>query len=796
MAWQQCPIALSELSTTEKLSPRGTSAAFLRWPTERHERKSKLMSHSSHTLPPPATTRPSRAAWSWIAFSAINAVILAVFFWPAIRGSAMLAPLDVAPNFFSKFRYIDPNATGVPMNHYIVDLMYGDLPRNVLVYDAWQRGEMPWWDPYTDSGKPLAAEANAVNVSDPVKAFLFHALHFESAYNWARIIPFLLSGLIAFALLRQLGIGFSGATWGALLYEFAGCNIIMFSGPTAQASFAYYPLLWLLWHLATQRRRGFWFGMSTLVASLIFLSGNLQSHSYAFLFALAFLIGYGWNQRERWRFLLCGLTGSLILGLSLASPFVLPQVELYFLSARKLQGTFTPLGLLSGVVSAITVYPWGLGTFRTLDLSKVFAQPLLGFWIYIGSAAFIIAIIGATLRTEPGTMERDVKRTALALIAIYFIICSTPLVRIFYTRTAWLAVLGLIVLFASGWTLLCQNIQLRKAWAIGILLIAGVAVLACNIGGGVIYPKIESKVEARFLEAQKTNPALDYVEPLRRFQVRNFTNEVTFKNPETVLAFLGLVALGLFMLRPVPWRAPALNAILIVSTMSLLLFAHRYIPMHSMALWDKLRAGGTEQQRVVAELQPEGLRLLESAPGMHEWLFPGALSQMFRVHSMNGYSSLMLNNAGFLRDDSGNVPTNLYDYKYVSALRGLERGALRSAGHKGQSRFQWVDGMDRNLTVKNETLNTLTLTMKPSDAADLIRTDAYYPGWRAFAGTVELQVHFEPPCFSRIHIPAETTEFKFIYEPRHWRAGLWIAGIAGIFFSFWLLATFKRPRMT
>lgn len=750
------------------------------------------MSRLPDTLAQPTATRSARAARAWLLFFVINATILAVFFWPAITGSAMLAPLDIPPNLFSKFRYVDPNASGVPANHYLVDLMTSDVSRNMLVYEAWQRGEMPWWDPYTDGGKPLAAEANAVNISDPFKVLLFRVLRFESAYNWIRIIPFLLSGLTAFALLRQLGIGFNGATWGALLYEFAGCNFVMFSGPTVQASFAYYPLLWLLWHLAVQRHRMIWFAISALAAALIFLSGNLQSHSYVFLFAIAFLAGYGWKRPDRWRLLIGGLASTLTLGLCLAAPFVLPQVELYFLSARKLHGNFSALGCLSGVASAATIFPWGLGTFRTLDLSKVFGQPLLGFWIYIGSAAFIIAAIGATRRAEPGTTERDVKRTALALVVLYFVICSTPLVKFLYTRTAGLAVLGLVVLFAHGWTFLSHRTELGKAWAVGILLVAGLAVSACNIGAGVVYPKIQSRVEARFLEAQKTNPSLDAAEKLRRFQVQNFASEVTFKNPETVLAFLGLIALGFFAFRPARSRLLALNGILIVSTLPLLSFGHRFIPMHPFTLWERICAGGPEQQRVAAELRPQKLRLLESAPGSYENVFPGAISQLFRVHALRGYSSLMLSNASFIIDASGRVPARLYDYEYRSETRGLERGELRSAGHAEPSRFQWGNTTGRQVTVTDETLNTLSLAIESGEAADLIRTDTYYPGWRAFSGPAELEVRFEPPCFSRIHITSRTTQIRFLYEPRHWRAGLWLAGLAGVFLILWWIATFQR----
>src|SRR5204863_1739469 len=133
----------------------------------------------------------------------------------------------------------DPAATGVPANHWAIDLIYGDISRNFLVYEAWRAGEMPWWDPYTDGGRPLAAEANSVNASDPFKVLLFHLLPFEAAYNWIRIVPFILSGALAFWLLRRLGFGLSSSVCGGVLYQFAGCNIVMFSGPSCQAGFIY-----------------------------------------------------------------------------------------------------------------------------------------------------------------------------------------------------------------------------------------------------------------------------------------------------------------------------------------------------------------------------------------------------------------------------------------------------------------------------------------------------------------------------------------------------------------------------
>src|ERR1041385_4904717 len=167
-----------------------------------------------------------------LGFFSASLVLSLWIFWPAATGRALLAPLDIAPNLFAKFKYVDPLATGVPANHYVIDLLFGDVSRNLLVHQAWRRGEMPWWDPYTECGRPLSAEAHAVNISDPFKVLIFPLLPFELAYNWTRIATFLVSGAAAFALLRRFQFGFAAALWGGLLYQFAGCNAMMFSGPT------------------------------------------------------------------------------------------------------------------------------------------------------------------------------------------------------------------------------------------------------------------------------------------------------------------------------------------------------------------------------------------------------------------------------------------------------------------------------------------------------------------------------------------------------------------------------------
>src|SRR5439155_252414 len=101
-------------------------------------------------------------------------------------------------------------------------------------------------------------------------------------------------------------------------------------------------------------------------------------------------------------------------GFGLAGPVILGQLELFFLSIRKIHTPFNPREVLAPLGSLSAVYPWALGTFRTLDLSKIAAQRYhFGFVLYIGSAAICLALLGAMdrLRDSVFRLQRP-RRTA------------------------------------------------------------------------------------------------------------------------------------------------------------------------------------------------------------------------------------------------------------------------------------------------------------------------------------------------------------------------------------------------
>jgi hypothetical protein len=298
------------------------------------------------------------------------------------------------------------------------------------------------------------------------------------------------------------------------------------------------------------------------------------------------------------------------------------------------------------------------------------------------------------------------------------------------------------------------------------------------------------------LQKQRAHVTLDEATALRQFQVGNFSNEVTFKNRETLVAALSLVALGAYLLRPPAARRVGLHLLLVLSTLPLLWFTLRYIPMQSVALWENLRAGGPEQRRVVEAARAASLRLRETVAGPHEMVFPGALAQVFQVHSLQGYSSLQLQHAGWLTDAAGQKNAALHDFEYRSLARGNAQGDLVRRAEGPPARFHWAGSVQRSVEIVEETLNTITLAIGPGPAAELIRTDTYYPGWRVWSESGEISFTVEPPSFMRILVPPTVSKLRLAYEPRGLRISTGVAGGAGVGLVGLLIASHRRRQRT
>lgn len=707
----------------------------------------------------------------WATWLLASAVLALAVFRGALWGERLLAPLDLAPALMPKYRWMDPAHSGVPANHYTIDQLTYDLPLQHTLYTAWRRGAVPWWDPYTFGGRPLLADAH-VNGTDPVRLLCYLTLPFELAYNWTLILHWWLCGAGLFALLRHWKFDPMSCVGLALAGQCAGYQAIFFGHPWNTGAFLYYPWLWLAWDAGLAERRPRAGPLAALAVAGIFYAGNIQSHAYLVVFAAVFLLGYGGRSGAAWRRALPLVAGTGVLGALLAAPVLAAQVEFYRLSVRAVSVPWNPVSWLSGLVSLTAFHPWALGTFRSLDLSKLFGQYALGFVVFAGSAVTALGMLGA-VRGRALAPRPEIWRTAVGLVLAYLLILSTPLQAVLYTRSAGLAVLGLLVLAGLGVEGLRRESAVLRGWGRGLAVLAIVPALALNLGAFVLYPRLLPRVLDTVRREAATRSALSAAPALREFQVRNLPREISVRNPETVLATLGLLAVAALCLRP-EWRSrrgtwPALLALNLAPAA---LFYARFIPNQPVSGWRLLQAGGPEQRRVAAELGHSPRRLREVAPSVYDQVFPNCLGHLAGVRVLHGYSALVPRSFATL-DAAGQAAwaERVADATYTTPEPGAAGGRFEMRRTNGPAGFHWQGPAPRTFRVELVSLNEQQVTLDPGPAGTLLWTDTAYPGWRAELDGRPVPLHPVEPCFSRIEIPAGAAPavLRLHYRPTGWR---------------------------
>lgn len=722
----------------------------------------------------------------WLALA--NVVLIGFVFRQALWGQRLLVPLDIAPACFSHFRFVDPSSSGVIEGNAQFDQVVYDLPLQHGIYQAYKRGQIPWWDPYGYAGRPLLADGH-INGTDPVRLLAYRLLPFELAYNWTLIGHFVLSGLTMFFLLASWRLSNWICVSLALTFEFAGSHAFFFGFPWLHGSMLFYPLIWLSWHAALRTGRLRWWGLASLAIGAVFYSGNLQSHAYLVLFGGAFAIGYGGWRLGAWARILSMLLVTGLIGGCLAAPVLFNQIEFFLQGVRGVKSIGTSRVYFTGLATLTSIYPWMFGDFRTMDVRSALFQSIgfgqnygLGFHTFIGSAGMILALIGLGAKDNAdGTAE--MRRTGLALVILFLIIISSPLIAVFYTRMADLFVLGAIALAASGLQALRRGRPYKKlGWGVaGLALMIG---LGTNIGAWIIYPKMLPRVRRIMLERDSTTaPGVIFKMPLayREFQLTNLPNEVSFRNPEAFLAFAGLLGVAAVLIRPRyrahPWVMPSLLALNLLPPV---LFAARFVPRAPIEQWERLRAGGPGQQAAMRSLGPQHLRLLETAPLRNEYLFPDALQHLYQVQTVHGYSAVVPKSIHGL----GLAKSADYQDKVADFI--AEDGRLVPGKLPPPARFRWLTASNRPVTFDLVGLNEIRLHTDPGPEGVLLWTDTRYPGWTAQANGAALPLLPEPPCFTRISVPAGVTTVTLTYQPRFLRVAC-LAALAALAVTAWLI---------
>jgi hypothetical protein len=332
--------------------------------------------------------------------------------------------------------YVDPNAgfTSQALGH--------------LVAWDWLHGVIPWWNPYTGIGVPLAGELQPGAFFLPFNLLLL----LKEGVLWQRISMQIIAGLATYALLRELGLSRLAAFLGGALFAVNGV-IAWTPGPAAvYCTSPFLPCL--LWGIerALKPRQG---AVSMLAIGLAIawsiLAGFPEAAYISGLLALAWGLYRLTSTPARWVFVRRAL-GGFALGLLVAAPLLIAFVDYLFQSdsfeVHKKSGMSMPWASLPPIVMPYVYGPM-----------NVLIDTWGSFGGYTGALVLVMAMVGL--------MRKSADRGLKLLLLIWVLLCWTrnfgvqPITAIInhlplldralffrYAGASW--ILALIILAAYG----------------------------------------------------------------------------------------------------------------------------------------------------------------------------------------------------------------------------------------------------------------------------------------------------------------------------------------------------------
>ena len=268
----------------------------------------------------------------------------------------------------------------------------------------WLHGVIPWWNPYTGIGVPLAGELQPGAFFLPFNLLLL----LKEGVLWQRISMQIIAGLATYALLRELGLSRLAAFLGGALFAVNGV-IAWTPGPAAvYCSSPFLPCL--LWGIERARkpRQG---AASILAIGLAIawsiLCGFPEPAYISGLLALAWGIYRLTSAPARWVFARRALSG-FAFGLLVTAPLLIAFVD-YLLQSdsfdvHKKVGMSMPWASLPE-----TVIPYVYGPLNVL------VDTWGSFGGYTGALVLVMALVGV--------MRKSADRGLRLLLLIWVLLC-------------------------------------------------------------------------------------------------------------------------------------------------------------------------------------------------------------------------------------------------------------------------------------------------------------------------------------------------------------------------------------
>lgn len=223
--------------------------------------------------------RLCRRLWPFL----VLGLLVGLFFWRLFLLNEVLVPADLLGLAFP-WKADNPRDFQVH-NAFATDVIDTHLPARAVAVESLRSGQLPLWDPYTSSGRPLGV-LPVYSLFFPLNVLLL-VLPLDVGFSFAAVGRLFIAGAGMFAFLRQLGLGRMPALAGAVIFAFNGFLVVWLNA-AAGSTLPVVPLVF--WAGERLFRRPSVVNVALLALSVaVLISGGFLA---VVLFALYSLAGY------------------------------------------------------------------------------------------------------------------------------------------------------------------------------------------------------------------------------------------------------------------------------------------------------------------------------------------------------------------------------------------------------------------------------------------------------------------------------------------------------------------------
>lgn len=266
---------------------------------------------------------------------AVGIIVLAwmVFAYPYFLQNKIPYPAVFQNTFFSPWSEY-PELSMPVKNNALSDVVTQIYPWKNFTIEELKKGSIPWWNPYSFSGNPHAANFQSA-VFSPFN-LLYFVLPFINAWTLIIIIQPLLAGIFMYLFLKSLKLSSFGSVIGSGAFMFCGFMVVWMPYGTMSMAILFLPLALYAIEKYLTVKNNLYLLLLALTVPLSFFSGHIQTSFYFLITIFAYGIYRLYTARKTKH--LPFLMLSIVSGLFISLLQIFPTWEIYLLSARASEG--------------------------------------------------------------------------------------------------------------------------------------------------------------------------------------------------------------------------------------------------------------------------------------------------------------------------------------------------------------------------------------------------------------------------------------------------------------------------